>query len=81
MRRLLATMGPRAVPFAALAQSASRIVGDGLAVDLICAADLRAEIIRLGDSYVRSTPVQRERRLRELDAAEPADVGHANISW
>ncbi len=80
-KRLLATMGPRAVPFRELRSSAERIVGDGLAVDLICAADLRADIIRLGSDYVRTTPRQRERRLAELDAAVPQDVGRDRILW
>ncbi len=81
-KRLLATMGPRAVPFRELRASATTIVGEALAVDLICSCDLRGEIIRLGDSYVRSTPRQRERRLAELDAAEPADVGRDRVvTW
>lgn len=81
VRRLLATMHG-AVPFVALRSSAERIVGDGLATDLICAADLRADIVRLGDSYVRTTPTQRERRLHELDAAVPQDVGRDRVvTW
>ncbi len=80
-KRLLATMGPRAVPFRELRSSATTIVGESLAIDLICSCDLRADIIRLGDSYVRSTPRQRERRLAELEASEPADVGLDRVLW
>lgn len=81
VRRLLATMHG-AVPFVALRSSATTIVGEALAVDLICAADLRADIIRMGDSYVRSTPRQRERRLAELEQSTPQDVGLDRIlTW
>ena len=65
-KRLLATMGPRAVPFRELRASAERIVGEAPAVDLICSCDLRGEIIRLGG------------QLRALDAAPTrATLGRA----
>ena len=82
VERLERAMGNRAVAYRELVSLARRIVAPSIAVDLICAADLRGEIIRLGRDYVVSTPTQRERRLRELEQSEPEAVGRgAIVAW
>ena len=79
VRLLRKELGTSTLPFRRLRIIASRIVGRGIALDLVCAADLRGDVLRVDGGYVRTNARQRKARLRELrdsvfDVPESGDV-------